>query len=48
MFYRHEPGPAVRALSQPGFFGAARLAVVAANAVAGRLGNKLVVQAVRR
>ena len=47
MFYRHEPGLAVRALSRPGLYEASRLALTAANAVAGGLGNKLAVQAVR-
>lgn len=49
MFYRHEPGPAMRLLSRPGMFGAARGAIVAFNALlGGDIGNKLSVQATRR
>ncbi len=47
MFYRHEPGPAMRALSAPVAFTAARAAIVAFNSVLGRIGNKLAVRAVR-
>jgi ubiquinone/menaquinone biosynthesis C-methylase UbiE len=47
MLYRHEPRWAMRALSLPLIVPVARAAVTAANAVAGRLGNKLVVLAVR-
>ncbi len=48
LFYRHEPGPAMRLLSLPGL---ARLSIGAlrgANAVAGAVGNKLAIVGVRR
>lgn len=47
MFYRHEPGLAVRMLSRRPLFPLATGAIRALNAVGGRLGNKLTVQAVR-
>ncbi|MBA2372272.1 MAG: methyltransferase domain-containing protein [Chloroflexi bacterium] len=47
MFYRHEPGPAMRLFSSRPLFPAATAAVTAFNAVAGKLGNKLTIQAVR-
>jgi SAM-dependent methyltransferase len=48
MVYRHEPGRAARVLSQPGLRNVTRVALGAFNAVAGGLGNKLALQAVRR
>jgi ubiquinone/menaquinone biosynthesis C-methylase UbiE/uncharacterized protein YbaR (Trm112 family) len=48
MFYRHEPGPASSLLSREPLFFGARAALLAFNRVAGRIGNKLTVQAVRR
>lgn len=48
MVYRHKPGRAARVLSQPGLRGLTRVALTAFNAVAGGLGNKLALQAVRR
>ena len=48
LYYRHRPGPISRALSRPPLLPLAAGTVRAANAVAGRLGNKLTVQAVRR
>lgn len=47
MYYRHRPGRAVRLLSRPRIFGAARWAFRAANVVLGPVGNKLAVRAVR-
>ena len=47
MYFRHEPGRVVTLLSQTPFRQLAKAAVVAFNAVAGRIGNKLTVQAVR-
>jgi ubiquinone/menaquinone biosynthesis C-methylase UbiE/uncharacterized protein YbaR (Trm112 family) len=47
MYYRHWPGRAVRALSNPLLLPVAKLALKALNRVAGRYGNKLTVQAVR-
>lgn len=47
MFYRHEPGWVSHLLSAPGLFAAARGAVALVNGIAGRLGNKLTVQAIR-
>ena len=47
MYYRHEPGRAVRALSSPGALALARAGFRAANLVGAPLGNKLTVQAVR-
>lgn len=47
MFYRHHAGPVARAFSAPGLCAAARGGWGALNAVAGRFGNKLVVQGVR-
>jgi ubiquinone/menaquinone biosynthesis C-methylase UbiE/uncharacterized protein YbaR (Trm112 family) len=47
MHYRPEGGRVVRALSRRRLAGPAHAALAAANRVAGRLGNKLVVQAVR-
>ncbi len=47
MYYRHEPGRAVRFLSAPGAFAVARAGFRAANLVVGAGGNKLVVVAVR-
>jgi ubiquinone/menaquinone biosynthesis C-methylase UbiE len=47
MYYRHEPGLPTRALSAAIPSAAARVAFRAVNAVVGRAGNKLTVQAVR-
>lgn len=47
MVYRHEPGRATRVLSQPGLRNLAVTALRAFNAVAGGVGNKLTLQAVR-
>ncbi len=47
MYYRHEPGRAVRLLSAPGAFAVARAGFRAANLLVGAGGNKLVVVAVR-
>ena len=47
MYYRHEPGPAVRLLSTPGLFGSARGAFRLANITLGPIGNKLSVRAVK-
>jgi hypothetical protein len=47
MYYRHEPGLPTRALSAAIPGAAARVGFRAVNAVAGRIGNKLTVQAVR-
>jgi uncharacterized protein YbaR (Trm112 family) len=48
MVYRHEPGRAAVALSQPGLRHLARAGLWAFNGVAGGVGNKLTLQAVRR
>jgi glycosyltransferase involved in cell wall biosynthesis/uncharacterized protein YbaR (Trm112 family) len=48
MFYRHNPGSIARAFSRPILFEFARGALRLGNAVLGRVGNKLTVQAVRR
>ncbi|MBA3366294.1 MAG: methyltransferase domain-containing protein [Actinobacteria bacterium] len=47
MFYRHRAGPVARLLSKPPLFPAARAGYLALDAAIARLGNKLVVQAVR-
>jgi len=47
MYYRHEPGRAVRLLSHQPLLGLAQVSFRLANALAGPLGNKLTVQAVR-
>jgi SAM-dependent methyltransferase len=47
MFYRHEPGVAMRVLSRPLLLPVAKLGWRAANLAAARAGNKLAVQAVR-
>jgi SAM-dependent methyltransferase len=47
MYYRHEPGRVVRALSGPVGLPVAKLGFRAVNAFVGRFGNKLVVQARR-
>jgi SAM-dependent methyltransferase len=47
MVYRHEPGRASRFLSQPGLRNLTVMALQGFNALAGGLGNKLTVQAVR-
>jgi SAM-dependent methyltransferase len=48
MVYRHEPGRATRFLSQPGVRNLTAGALRGFNAVAGGIGNKLTLQAVRR
>jgi SAM-dependent methyltransferase len=48
MVYRHEPGRASRLLSRPPLFQAVRAGMTMFNLVAGGIGNKLTVQAVRR
>lgn len=48
MLYRHRPGAASRLLSKPVLFPATVAGLRAANAVAGPLGNKLTVQALRK
>jgi SAM-dependent methyltransferase len=48
MVYRHEPGRAARVLSLPGLRNLTATALQAFNAVAGGIGNKLTLQAVRR
>ncbi len=48
MVYRHVPGRLARLLSQPGLRWLTQAALDGFNAVAGRIGNKLTVQAVRR
>jgi SAM-dependent methyltransferase len=48
MVYRHEPGRAARLFSQPGVRNVTLGALRAFNAVAGGVGNKLTLQAVRR
>jgi len=47
MVYRHEPGRAARVLSLPGLRNLTATALRAFNAVAGGIGNKLTLQAVR-
>jgi SAM-dependent methyltransferase len=47
MYYRHDPGSAMRLLSMPALLPMAIGAVRLANRFAGRFGNKLAVQAVR-
>ena len=47
MYYRHAPGAAARLLSRPGVYPLARGLFLAGNRVAGGVGNKLAVQAVR-
>jgi SAM-dependent methyltransferase len=47
MYYRHEPGRAVRLLSHQPLRGIAQASLRVANALAGRVGNKLTLQAVR-
>ena len=47
MYYRHEPGRAVRLLSAPAAFAVSRAGFRAANLLVGAGGNKLVVVAVR-
>jgi SAM-dependent methyltransferase len=48
MVYRHEPGRAIRVLSRPVLRDVTLAALQAFNAVAGGIGNKLTLQAVRR
>ena len=48
MVYRHEPGRAARFLSLPGLRSITRAGLAAFNALAGRIGNKLTLQAIRR
>lgn len=45
MYYRHEPGPMVRALSRGPLLGAAKAAFALGNLVLGPVGNKLTVRA---
>lgn len=47
MYYKHKPGPIFAALSLPGVFPLTRLGWHAANAVFGRVGNKVAIQGVR-
>jgi SAM-dependent methyltransferase/uncharacterized protein YbaR (Trm112 family) len=47
MYYRHRPGRLFRSLSTGPLFPATKVAFALANRVAGRLGNKLSIQAVR-
>jgi ubiquinone/menaquinone biosynthesis C-methylase UbiE len=47
MYYRHEPGGAMRLLSMPALLPLAKGGFRLANRVAGRFGNKLAVQALR-
>jgi hypothetical protein len=47
MVYRHEPGRAARFLSQPGVRNLTAAVLRGFNAVAGGIGNKLTLQAVR-
>jgi SAM-dependent methyltransferase len=47
LFYRHHPGAASRFFSRSRVYPVATRALGAANAIAGRIGNKLTVQAVR-
>ncbi len=48
MYYRHEPGRVVQLLSHQPLLGFAQASFRIANVLAGRFGNKLTVQAVRR
>ncbi|HJQ75025.1 MAG TPA: methyltransferase domain-containing protein [Gaiellaceae bacterium] len=48
MVYRHEPGRAARILSRPGLRTLTRATLGAFNTVAGGLGNKLTLQAIRK
>jgi SAM-dependent methyltransferase len=48
MVYRHEPGRAALVLSQPGLRNVTVAALQAFNAVAGGIGNKLTLQAIRK
>jgi SAM-dependent methyltransferase len=48
MYYKHRPGPVMQALSLPGIEPIAQAGWQAANAVLGRAGNKLTIQAIRR
>jgi ubiquinone/menaquinone biosynthesis C-methylase UbiE/uncharacterized protein YbaR (Trm112 family) len=48
MLYRHKPGMISRALSRPLLFEPAKAAYLFATILAGRAGNKLTVQAIRR
>ncbi|HEY2741432.1 MAG TPA: methyltransferase domain-containing protein [Gaiellaceae bacterium] len=48
MVYRHEPGRATLVLSQPGLRNLTVTALQAFNAIAGGIGNKLTLQAVRK
>lgn len=48
MYYQHHPGKAVRFFSRPRLFGLVTSALLRAQALIGRIGNKLAVQAVRR
>jgi SAM-dependent methyltransferase len=48
MVYRHEPGRVARVLSQPGLRTLTQTGLRVFNAVAGGIGNKLTLQAVRR
>ena len=47
MYYRHEPGAVFRALSKEPFFSAVRMSLGLFNRVAGDVGNKSTIQAVR-
>jgi ubiquinone/menaquinone biosynthesis C-methylase UbiE len=47
MYYRHNPGPAMRLLSMPALLPLAKGGFCIANHVVGRVGNKLAVQAIR-
>ncbi len=48
MYYRHEPGAVFRAMSSRGVFPIIKTGYRLLNGIAGRLGNKLTVQAVRQ
>jgi hypothetical protein len=48
MYYKHEPGAAMRLASRPGLHRAYRAAARASDSVFGRWGNKLQVTALRR
>ena len=47
MYYRHRPGRVAALLSAPPLYAVSVAALRAANAIAGRAGNKLAVQAMR-
>lgn len=47
LYYRHQPGPAMRLLSRPGAYQAYRALLRVTNGLAGRFGNKLQVTGVR-